>query len=208
MPEGMLGNLSLSETQGPRKDLEEKLAGSNGRMWLNALNKFLRGEQPWGIPPTFDITTNGRSGEQCITDLEKNGNRVGDYAKQLLRNEKFVATNGITYKLALIMGDEFEDDCRTNKNIRETAHARGYLDPSVELGPYLREMFSDEDLKKMGLWALILMHEPIAGSGGGLGMLGVDRGDDGRWLFAFDGGPGGGWYREIGFMFLVPASSN
>ncbi|RJO59777.1 hypothetical protein C4546_00410 [Candidatus Parcubacteria bacterium] len=207
MPEGMLGNLSLSEIQGPRKDLEEKLAGPNGKMWLNALKKMLRGQQPWGIPPTFDVTTNGRSGEQCIADLEKNNFRVGDYAKQLLRNVKFVATNGTTYKLAVIMGDEFEDDDRTNKNIREVAHARGLADPTVELGPYLREMFSDEDLKKMDLWALILVHEPITDSDGGLNMLGVDRNDDGRWLVACGGNPDFRWDREIGFVFLVPASS-
>lgn len=156
----------------------------------------------------IDITTNGRSGEQCITDLEKNGNRVGDYAKQLLRNEKFVATNGVTYTLAMITGDEFEDADRTNENIRAEAYKRGYVDPSVELGPYLREMFSDEDLKKMGLWALILMHEPIAASDGDLGMLGVDRRGLGRWLGTYGGNPDIGWNREIGFMFLVPASSN
>ncbi|MFA6042697.1 MAG: hypothetical protein WCV85_04630 [Patescibacteria group bacterium] len=45
MPEGMLGNLSLAETQGPMRDLEQKLAGPNGRMWLEALKKFLRGEK-------------------------------------------------------------------------------------------------------------------------------------------------------------------
>jgi hypothetical protein len=207
MSENMLGNLPLSEIQGPRKDLEEKLAGPNGKMWLNALKKMLRGEQPWGIPPTFDVTTDGRGGEQFITDLEKNGFRVGDYAKQLLRNVKFVATNGVTYKLAVIMGDEFSDDERTNKNIREVAHARGLVDPTVELGPYLREMFSDEYLKKMGLWALILMHEHIYDSGGDLCMLVVDRIDAGRWLGTYYGDPGSWWSREFGFVFLVPASS-
>ncbi len=154
-----------------------------------------------------DITTNGRSGEQCIINLEKNGNRVGDYAKQLLRNQKFVATNGITYTLAMIMGDEFEDADRTNQNIRAEAYKRGYVDPSVELGPYLREMFSDEDLKKMGLWALILMHEPISDSVGDLDLLGVDRVGNGRWLGAYLGDPGSRWHREFAFMFLVPASS-
>ncbi|MFA6587535.1 MAG: hypothetical protein WCT08_00530 [Patescibacteria group bacterium] len=155
-----------------------------------------------------DVTTNGRGGEEWITHLEEKRYRVGDWAKQLLRNKKFVATNGKTYTLAIIMGDEFKDNERTNKNIRETAHARGYLDPSVELGPYLREMFSDEDLKKMGLWALILMHEPIADSVGDLYMLGVDRFDVGRWLNTYHGNPDDRWHREIGFMFLVPVSSN
>jgi hypothetical protein len=154
-----------------------------------------------------DVTTNGRTGEQWIAHLEKQKYQVGNYAKQLLRNTKFVATNGITYTLAMIMGDEFEDADRTNENIRTEAYKRGYVDPSVEVAPYLREMFSDEDLKKMGLWALILMHEPIADSDGNLSLLGVYRGDDGRWLNACHGHPDNRWNRDIGFLFLVPAGS-
>ncbi|MEK7076616.1 MAG: hypothetical protein AAB967_00130, partial [Patescibacteria group bacterium] len=40
----MLGNLPLSEVRGPRDDLETKLAGANGRAWLDALRRFLREE--------------------------------------------------------------------------------------------------------------------------------------------------------------------
>jgi len=47
MSEGMLGKLSLSETQGPRSDLETKLAGPDGPQWLEGLNRFLRKENPW-----------------------------------------------------------------------------------------------------------------------------------------------------------------
>lgn len=43
----MLGMLPLSEVQGPRDDLEQKLAGADGRSWLTALTKFLRKENPW-----------------------------------------------------------------------------------------------------------------------------------------------------------------
>jgi len=156
----------------------------------------------------IDVTTNGRTGEQWIAHLEQKKFRVGDYAKQLLRNVKFVSTNGITYTLAIILSDEFEDADRTNEKIRAAAYKRGYVDPSVELGPYLRERFSYEDLKKMGLWELILMHEAIAASVGDLRLLGVDRNDDGRWLDAYYGRPDDGWGREVGFMFLVPAGSN
>lgn len=155
---------------------------------------------------TFKIKTKGISGENWIKRLEKKKYNVSDYAKQLLRGAKFVATNGVTYTLAMIMGDEFEYNDRTNQNIRAEAYKRGYLDPSVELGPYLREMFSDEDLKKMGLYALVLMHEPILDSDGVLHMLGANRIDLGRWLDTFYGTPGHRWDREVGFMFLVPAS--
>lgn len=51
MSEGMLGMLPLSEVRGPRDDLEERLAGSEGNtVWLPALKRFLRKENPWEAP--------------------------------------------------------------------------------------------------------------------------------------------------------------
>ena len=207
MSEGVLGNLSLSETQGPRRQLEDNLAGKQGRMWLQAFNRFLRRENPWGMPITFDVTTDGRSGEGHIVSLDKNKFRVGDYAKELLRSKEFVATNGVTYKLAVIMGHEFEDAQRTDENIRSEAASRGYLDPTVEAAPYLREMISDEELKRMGLLALVVMHQPITGSYGYPSLLGLSRGGGGQWLNAYNGQPDDGWVRGLGFVFLLPASA-
>ncbi|MFH0952643.1 MAG: hypothetical protein V1838_05730 [Patescibacteria group bacterium] len=207
MSEGMLGNIPLSETRGPRDELDDRLAGKQGRMWLNALNKFLRRENPWGIPQIIEVTTNGRTGEQCFTDLEERSNRVSDYTKEALRSKEFVATDGTVYKLAVIFGHEFEDNERTNENIRNEAAERGYLEPPMEPAPYLRDMFSDEDLEKMGIWALVLMHKPFYDSVGDLNVLGVSRSVDGPWLDTFDGHPGDRWFRGLGFVFLVPASS-
>lgn len=188
-------------------DLLCKLESPKGTMWLRRLKRFLRGENPFGVPKTFEVTTDGRSGEQLITDIEAQGDRVGDIAKQLLRNKKFVATDGVTYKLALIMGDEFEDDDRITSNIRAEAAKRGYVDPSMELAPYVREMFSDEDLEQIGLWALIIMHEAVTDSRGYLDLLGLRRDGGGRVLSAFSGYPGRRWVRGRGFLFLVPASN-
>ena len=84
MSQGMLGNLSLSDTQGPRKDIEDKLAGSKGTMWLRRLKRFLRGENPFGVPKTFEVTTDGRSGEQHITDLEAQGDQ-GHQLRQVIQ---------------------------------------------------------------------------------------------------------------------------
>jgi hypothetical protein len=49
MSEGMLGNLPLSEIRGPVDTLYTKLASSEGRKHLTALNKMLRGENPFPI---------------------------------------------------------------------------------------------------------------------------------------------------------------
>ncbi len=207
MSEGMLGNLSLSEVRGPKNDLDEKLASKQGHMWLRALNRFLRRENPWGIPQNIEVTTRGRTGEQCITSLEEQNFRLGSYGKELLRSEAFIATNGTIYNLVVIYGNEFEDSERTNANIRAEGTLRGYLTPPMEVAPYLREMFSDEDLEQIGIWALVVMHEPVNASDGFALVLGDIRGVEGRWLGTYDGHPGGRWSREYGFVFLAPASN-
>lgn len=43
----MLGNIPLSEIQGPRNDFEQRLAGIDGEIWLTAFKRFLRKENPW-----------------------------------------------------------------------------------------------------------------------------------------------------------------
>ncbi|OGY58248.1 MAG: hypothetical protein A3H67_03970 [Candidatus Buchananbacteria bacterium RIFCSPLOWO2_02_FULL_46_11b] len=213
MSEDMLGQVVRKLAQLPTAmlgmlfDLLNKITGPKGTMWLRRLKRFLRGENPFGVPKTFEVTTDGRIGEQLVADIEAQGDHVGDIAKQLIHGKKFVATNGITYKLALIMGDEFKDDDRITSNIRAEAAKHGYVDPPMELALYVREMFSDEDLEQIGLWALIIMHEAVADSDGNLSLLGLDRDVGGRSLSAFNVSPDDEWDRGFGFLFLVPASN-
>lgn len=201
----MSTRVSLYEASGPMIDLFQKLSGNNGRQWLCALKRMLRKESPWG-PQIFKVTTAGRTGGDSITALEEQRFCISNYAKELLLSKEFVATNGKTFKLAFIMGDEFEDNERTNENIRAEATSRGYVNPPVELAPIVRELFLDENLKSMGLLGLVIMHKPITDSGGDLGLLGPRCHNDGRWFETFDGRPGYRWGRDYGFLFLVPTS--
>lgn len=186
-------------------DLLEKLIGSSGQIWFRRLKRFLRGENPFGVPKFFEITTNDRSGQRHIMDLYSQGYHVDGITREVLYSNKFVATNGVTSKLALIMGDEFKDEQRTDENIRAEAAKRGYLDPPVELSPYVREMFSDEDLEQTGLSTLVVMHQPVTSSTGYLILLGLYRLFGGRILLGFAGLPD--LSRDTGFLFLVPASN-
>ncbi|MBX4189227.1 hypothetical protein KW785_01365 [Candidatus Parcubacteria bacterium] len=207
---GMLGKLlelilTVAEEKLPTLvDLFERLTSKDANHWWIALRKFLRKENPWAPPTSFLVTSNGLTGEQWIARLEAAKYNVGDYAKQMYRSHKFVATNGVTYKLGVIMGHEFEDNDRTNQNIWAEGERRGWLKPSMEHSGLLRELVSDEEIERMGLWALILMHEPVSGSYGNPSILGVYRNDRGRWVDASYGRPGGRWDRERGFVFLVP----
>ena len=152
-----------------------------------------------------EVTTDGRTGEDFIRILRQNGYRVSDWARDILRQPVFVTTNGVVYKPVIIRGDEFSDNERTSKNIRAEAKRSGYLTPPAELAPYIREIISDEETRKMDLWWLVDMHKPIKDSEGTSRLFDVSRRVDGLWLHAsFDDNPKGGWFREAGFVFLLP----
>lgn len=151
------------------------------------------------------ITSVGKTGGEWITRLGGKGFRVGDYAKKLLRDAAFTTTTGTVYDLVVIKGEEFETDAaRTNEAIRVLAKSRGYLTPPIEVAPLLRESITDKEIEEMGLYALIVMHEPVAGAGGDPRLLGVGRHDGGQWLCAWRGRPQSQWDRDYGFVFLAP----
>lgn len=89
----------------------------------------------------------------------------------------------------------------TRQTRRDEIYRRG-LELGLELcppeaGPALREQYSD---LPAGEWHLIAM-EPIADSGGNLGVFRVERDGDGRWLDARNGDPDRGWRPEVVWVF-------
>ena len=102
----------------------------------------------------------------------------------------------------------FEDNQRITKNIRKNAEDRNFETPNAEIACLIREKFTDECLKAMGLIWIVTMHEPIKDSGGDPFLLSADRGDDGRWLYAFYDEPDGRWFRGDGFAFAVSQVSS
>ena len=150
----------------------------------------------------LSVTSTGMTGPQWIEHLEKLGFRLSDYAKSVLRSPDFKPTNGVTYEVAILKGMLFEDDNRVTEKIRAEATGRKFEKPNAELACLIRENFSDEDIEAMGLWWIIVMHEPIKDSGG-LRLLGASRFDFGRWLNACCVNPGFRWIRDNGFAFVV-----
>jgi hypothetical protein len=151
---------------------------------------------------SFSVTSDGTTGEEWIARLEKKGLRVGDYAKSLLRSKDFVPTKGVTSQIAVLKGELFSDDDRVTKTIRAEGKKRKLSTPNAEIACLIREKFSDKELEAMGLWRIIVMHEPIKDSGGGLSLLGAYRNDDGQWLDTYYDNPDNGWNREGGFAFV------
>jgi len=150
----------------------------------------------------FSVTSNGLTGEEWITRLESKGFRVSDYAKQLLRSSDFKPTFGGNTEIAILKGELFRDNKRVTKIIRAEAGKRKLGKPNAEVACLIREKFTDEEIKKMGLIWLITMHDPIKDADGDPRLLGVSRNGDENWLSAHYDGPGGGWDRDDGFVFV------
>jgi hypothetical protein len=187
-----------------------------GDEWLLELKKFLRKEPCWTVVSKpalcwhelngviyFSVTSDGTTGEEWITRHESKGSLVSDYAKQLLRSSDFKPTIGVTTEVAVLKGMLFEDNDRTIKTIRAKAIKLNLSKPNAELACLIREKFTDEEIKQMGLWRIIAMHEPIDDFDGYPSLLGAIRHDDGRWLNAYYDKPDNRWNRESGFAFCL-----
>lgn len=151
----------------------------------------------------FSVTSDGTTGEDWITRLERKGFRVGDHAKQVLRSGDFKPTNSVKTEVAVLKGMLFEDDGRTTKDIRAEADKRKLSKPNAEIACLIREKFTDKEIEQMGLWYIVTMHEPIKDSVGKPDLLHASRRDYGRWMGAYCDGPGSRWGRVDGFAFVV-----
>ncbi len=184
-----------------------KLGGEEG------VQRFLRGETTV-VEPTrswreqdgviyFSVTSDGTTGPEWIKRLEKKGFRISSYAKSVLHLKDFRPTKGITTEVAVLKGELFQDTNRVTSKIRAEADKRKFTKLNAEVACLVREKFSDEEIKAMGLVLIIAMHEPVKDSGGNPILLGADRGRGGHWLSACWDGPDRRWGRVSGFAFAV-----
>ena len=200
---------SADYTHGQTNAMIKKLISQGGP---GGPMKFLRGEISVSEPERkwkerdgviyFSLTSNGKTGPEWITYLEGKGFRLSSEAKFLLNSKDFIPTNGITYEVEVLKGMLWNDNERTTEKIRGEAANRTLLDPNSELACLIRDAFSDEELKEMGLRWIVVFHKPIKDSDAGPCLLGADRCVDGQWLYAYCDNPGDKWYRQSGAAFV------
>ncbi len=198
---------SADLTVGQLNAIVKKLGGHDGAL------KFLRGELAVSEPARswreqdgviyLTVTSDGTTGPEWIERLEKRGDQVSKYAKDVLRSSDFAPTSGVTYEVAVLKGMLFQDNDRVTKKIRAEADKRGLTKPNAEVACLIREKFTDKEIEAMGLWWIVAMHDPIEDSDRGPHLLGAFRFDVGRWLDAYFVRPGGRWDRGFGFAFVA-----
>ena len=151
----------------------------------------------------FKVTSDGTTGEAWINRLEKQGLKLSDWAKQLLLSKDFKPTTGIVYTIAVLKGKLFTNSNRITKKIRSEAAKRKLVTPNPEVACLIREMFTDNEIKSMGLSWIVTFHKPIKDSGGVLDLLFTDRSDGGSWLGTDYGNSDGSWSDDSGFACEV-----
>lgn len=227
MSKDMLGPLTRALVGVPRKYLGTVLAVAN---WLGRnnvaeveefardLKLFLRREPclpKWRLENGviyFPVTSDGTTGEEWILRLENKGVSVADDAKDLLRSPDFKPTNGITTEIAVLPALLFTDNDRITKKIRAYAEAfrtpneRKLITPSIEVACLIREKFTDEEIRAMGLIWIITIHRLVNGSDSNPDLLGAIRDGSDSWLGVCYVDPGHRWLRGGGFAFEVSST--
>jgi hypothetical protein len=177
-----------------------KLGGEDG------VDRLLRGEVTIvQAPPKwreeqgvvyFSVTSDGTSGEDWITRLQDQGFVVKGEAKRLLRSSAFQPTNGITTRVAVLKGELFGP---TNAHsVLHEGRKRNLFRLNAETACLIREKFTDDELKKMGLQKIICMHDPKRSAGRYLGV--ENQGLEG--FFDYDDSPRPGvWLEHYNFAF-------
>ena len=132
--------------------------------------------------------------------IEKDGNRIGDYAGQIL-NKTEVSQTEVELDLVVVTVGElgFKTGARRDVLYAKALELGLQLCPA-EVGPALRLVYKDQP---RGEWLRIGM-EPITGSVGGPFVFGVDGDDDERWLFSISGYAGGVWGADDRWVFVRP----
>jgi hypothetical protein len=150
------------------------------------------------LPPT-----DGTTGPQWIKRLEGKGYTLSRWAKDVLNSEDFTPTEeGVTYQVTVLRGELWSSNSnRTSKNVCAEAKRRNIPDLPAEAACLTREIFSNEDLREMGLSWLVVMHKPIKDSDGDPSVLSVGSYDSEPWLDADSGHPSVRWFAVGGFAF-------
>jgi hypothetical protein len=146
------------------------------------------------------VVSNGWTAAKWIASLEKGGVAITEFAKKLLLGIDFrPSAVGTTYQLAILKGTLFASGDIDTHIIHKEAHRRQLIKPQVEIACLLRQYFSDQDFKAMGMWGVVVSHECIQSPDGVPSLLSVECGS----LTACSAPPGRTWAQGGGFVFEV-----
>lgn len=143
--------------------LIKELGGNDGaRRFLNSHRVPELKEPKWIYSDGaihFSVTSDGTTGAEWITRLEKGGFMICASDKKLLSEIK--TTNGVITRITVLKGASFNGSERLTYQLFNEGKKRGLKNPTPEVACLIREKFSDKELSAMGLEGIVIMHKPI-----------------------------------------------
>ncbi|MFP4514834.1 MAG: hypothetical protein ACLFNO_02405 [Parcubacteria group bacterium] len=156
----------------------------------------------------FSVSSDGTSGKDWISRLENQDFKVGKYAKSVLLSKDFKPGKPMTYEIAILKGEIFKNNVRTTKNMRAEAKKLGLKTATPELACLIREKFTNNELRAMGLYWIVTMHKPIKDFTDHPTLLCSECVQNSSQLRAHHDSVKHRWYRVDGFAFVVSESFN
>ena len=113
----------------------------------------------------FTVTSDGKTGPEWIKFFKDNKYQLGFgffiSIEKILNSENFVASRNFTYDVVVLKGNIVKDNRRHIERMFREGKKKGYQRPPIEIACLIREKFTNEEIKKMGLWTIVIMHEPV-----------------------------------------------
>lgn len=156
---------------------------------------------------SFEVTSNGMTMEEWIDAFDVCNFNLTTHAVQLLQGLDFQPTNGVKTEVVVLKGKHFEDSDRTTKNVVLKAEVRNLQKLSIETIFLIRIKFSNKELQRMGLTAIIGMHDPVKDTDGHELVFGACRCTQNRHLAAYFGSDDVTWPRTSGHAFSKSSST-
>jgi hypothetical protein len=150
----------------------------------------------------FILISNGLRPQQWEKHLERRGRRITDWANQMLARANGASTKDVVYHVVVRPGKLIVDSERVTNKLRAYAAAKNWLTPHWEVACLIRDRFSDDQLRQMGLVSIITMHEPIRDESEVSFLLNANPHDIGGWLDACYDGSSNKWGDKGGFAFI------
>ena len=151
----------------------------------------------------ISVTSNGMTGEQWLAHFKARGNQIEALAKRAILSPNFKPSKGVKIEIVILKGNLFNDSGWTVGDIRASAAERHLTIMSVETACLIRDMFTDEEINKMGFSYIFFMHETARDSSGNPFWLNMDCEFGGGWLGAYCDLPDRREGDHIGFAFAV-----
>lgn len=166
--------VALCEARGPLNDLNDKLSGNDGHLWLEGLKRFLRHEDPWlKFGTTIDpigrwpenpgviylrYVSGGKTHEEWFKRLE--GMKL--VVPRFLMADGLETTSGKDYVIVILKGSLWEDASRTTRNILATAKIRGLAELCPEAALLTVDGIGDTGLRGMGVRRVVSLSDPFS----------------------------------------------